>query len=267
MLIINADDFGAVTSTTDAVCEAFDAAVITSTSGMVWMSDSVRAAGIAAERGFPLGLHLNLSLPFSARDVPRSVQDRQLRLTEVFTRDGWWKEPGRRFDPKLLRDAIDDQVERFCKQFGQPTHIDGHHHVHLYEAVLDLLPRTWPIRPPLRAPERVDAPPNRRERHVRRRFCTPDIALALDGLRPVPDGAGLELLDRAHKLSVEVMAHPRQPHEMKFLMSPECRAVLDSLTLGSYGDLRPAVGQRGFVDKYLQRFTRNVLTDLTRPPA
>jgi chitin disaccharide deacetylase len=242
MLIVNADDFGAAPSTTDAICAAFDAAVITSTSAMVWMNDSARAAGIAAERGLPLGLHLNLSLPFSGREVPQSVRERQLRLTEVFTRDGWWKEAGRRFDRKLLRGAIDDQVERFCEQFGPPTHIDGHHHVHLYEAVLDVLPRTWPIRPPLRSPAQVDARFNRRERQLHRRFCAPDRALALDRLRPAAGGAGLEVLDRAHKLSVEVMAHPRQPEEMEFLMASEWRAILDSLTLGCYADLVRARG-------------------------
>jgi predicted glycoside hydrolase/deacetylase ChbG (UPF0249 family) len=240
VLIVNADDFGATRSTTDAICETFDAAAITSTSAMVWMSDSARAAGIALERDLPLGLHLNLTLPFSGRDVPQSVRERQLRLTEVFTRDGWWKEAGRRFDRKLLQAAIDDQLERFCEQFGQPTHIDGHHHVHLYAAVLDLLPQTWPIRPPLRAPAQADARHNKRERHLHRRFRAPDLAFALVRLQQAAGEAGLEVLDCARRQCVEVMAHPRQPGEMEFLLSSEWRAMLDSLTLGSYADLKPA---------------------------
>ncbi len=244
MLIVNADDFGATPSTTDAICEAFDAAVITSTSGMVWMNDSTRAADIAAERGLSLGLHLNLTLPFSGLDVPQKVQERQLRLTEVFTRDGWWREAGRRIDRKLLSGAIEDQVEGFCELFGQPTHIDGHHHVHLYEAVLDLLPRTWPIRPPLRAPAQVDARLNRRERHLRRRFRAPDLALALDRLKPAAGEASLDVLDRARGLCIEVMTHPRQPPEMEFLRTSEWRATLDSLTLGSYADMTPAASHR-----------------------
>jgi chitin disaccharide deacetylase len=240
VLIVNADDFGATRSTTDAISETFDAFAITSTSAMVWMSDSARAADIATERGLPLGLHLNLTLPFSSRDVPQSVLERQLRLTEVFTRDGWWKEAGRRFDHKLLQAAIDDQLERFCEQFGQPTHIDGHHHVHLYAAVLDLLPQTWPIRPLLRDPAQAEARYNKRERHLHKRFRAPDLTLALTRLQTATGDAALEVLDCARRLCVEVMVHPRQPVEMELLMSPAWRARLDSLTLGSYADLAKA---------------------------
>jgi chitin disaccharide deacetylase len=237
MLIVNADDFGGSATATDAICEAFEAAAITSASGMVWMRDSARAASISVERALPMGLHLNLTLPFSGREVPRSVQERQLLLTELFTRDGWWKEADRRFDRELLRGAIEDQVERFCEQFGEPTHIDGHHHVHLYDAVLDLLPRTWPLRPPLRAPARADARLNRRERRLRRRFRAPDLSFAFERVHPALGGAGLEALDRARSICVEVMTHPRQPSEMEVLRASEWRAALNSLPLGSYADL------------------------------
>src|SRR5271166_6485686 len=98
MLIVNADDYGAGTSATNAICEAFDAGAITSTSGMVWMNDSARAASCAAERGLPVGLHLNLTLPFAASDVPRDVRERQQQLTEVFTSDSWHEDPTRRAD-------------------------------------------------------------------------------------------------------------------------------------------------------------------------
>lgn len=237
MLIVNADDFAGSATATDAICEAFDIGVITSASAMVWMRDSARAAGIALERALPLGLHLNLTLPFSGRDVPPSVQERQRRLTEIFTRDGWWREAERRFDRPLLRGAIEDQVGRFCEQFGQPTHIDGHHHVHLYEAVLDLLPRTWPIRPPLRAPAQADARLNRRERRLRRRFRAPDLSFAFERLHPAVGGVGLEVLDRARGMCVEVMTHPRQSSEMEAMTDPQWRATLDSLPLGCYADI------------------------------
>jgi predicted glycoside hydrolase/deacetylase ChbG (UPF0249 family) len=239
MLIVNADDFGSGSNVTDAICEAFDAAVITSASGMVWMHDSTRAADIAVERSLPLGLHLNLTLPFSGLDVSQSVQERQRRLTEIFTRDGWWREAGRRFDRELLRSAIEDQVERFCEQFGEPTHIDGHHHVHLYEAVLELLPRTWPLRPPLRAPAQAGARLNRRERRLHRRFRAPDLSFAFERVHPAVGGTGLEVLDRAREVCVEVMTHPhpRKPSETAVLFASEWRAVLDSLPLGCYADL------------------------------
>jgi len=237
MLIVNADDYGAATSATNAICEAFDDRAITSASGMVWMGDSARAASLAGERGLPVGLHLNLTLPFAARDVPPGVRERQRRLTEVFTSDGWREDASHWPDRGLLREAIDEQIERFCEQFGQPTHIDGHHHVHVYDAVLELLPTTWPIRQLLRTPERVDARPSRRELNLRRRFVTPDVTLAFEHVHPAVGGAGLEALDRAKEVCVEVMTHPQRRVELDALMGSEWRATLATLPLGCYLDL------------------------------
>jgi chitin disaccharide deacetylase len=237
MLIVNADDYGARTSATNAICDAFDAGAITSTSAMVWMGDSARAASRASEHGLPVGLHLNLTLPFAARNVPSGVRERQRRLTEVFNRDGWWEDPARRVDRELLRGAIGDQLERFCEQFGQPTHIDGHHHVHLHEAVLELLPQAWPIRTVVRDPAQADSGLSQRERRLRRRFRAPDMALPFEKVHPDFGGVGLNVLDRAHDVCVEVMTHPQQQVELDALMGSEWRATLAALPLGSYLDL------------------------------
>jgi chitin disaccharide deacetylase len=238
VLIVNADDFASGATATDAICEAFDARAITSASGMVWMRDSVRAATIAAERALPLGLHLNLTLPFSGADVPRAAQERQRRLTELFTRDGWWREADRRFERGLLRDAIEDQVERFCEQFGQPTHIDGHHHVHVYDEVLAVLPRTWPVRRILRTPGQADAGLDSRERRLHQSFRGPDLSLAFERIHPALGGSGVQVLERARERCVEVMTHPLQAAEQEALKGSLWRATLDSLPLGSYVDLR-----------------------------
>jgi predicted glycoside hydrolase/deacetylase ChbG (UPF0249 family) len=237
MLIVNADDYGARTSATNAICEAFDAGAITSTSGMVWMDDSIRAASFAAERGLPVGLHLNLTLPFAARDAPLDVRQRQQRLTEVFTKDGWWEDSVRRPDRELLRDAISDQLDRFSEQFGRPTHIDGHHHVHLHEAVMELLPQAFPVRTVPRAPEWANARLSQRERRLRRRFRTPDLALPFEKLHPACGGMGLDVLDYARDVCVEVMTHPQQRVELDALMGSEWRATLAALPLGCYLDL------------------------------
>lgn len=240
MLIVNADDFGAGKTTTDPICQAFDAGVVTSTSGMVWMSDTIRAARIAVERSLPVGLHLNLTLPFTSREVPPEVRDRQRRLTEIFTSDGWRDTKARRPTVELLRDAIRDQLESFCKHFGQPTHIDGHHHVHLHEAVLELLPRTWPIRPVPRRPAEADARPGRRARSLRAHFLAPDLTFTFEHVHPDVGGTGLDLLARAHTACIEVTTHPQREVELRALLGSEWRDALAALPLGNYADLRPA---------------------------
>jgi predicted glycoside hydrolase/deacetylase ChbG (UPF0249 family) len=240
MLIVNADDFGASQTVTDAICQTFDAGVVTSTSGMVWMSDTIRASQIALERGLPVGLHLNLTLPFTSHEVPPEVRDRQRRLTDIFTSDGWQDTKARRPTAELLRDAIRDQLDDFCKHFGPPTHIDGHHHVHLHEAVLELLPRTWPIRPVPGRPAEADARPDRRTRSLRARFLAPDLTFTFEHVHPDVGGTGLDLLARAHTACIEVTTHPQRKVELEALLGSEWRQVLAALPLGCYTDLMPA---------------------------
>src|SRR5918995_991203 len=102
---------------------------------MVHMTDSARAARLAAVRGLPTGLHLNLTTPFTDSDVPAEVAARQEVLCRHFA------EPRRRWlpAPRLRREigaAIADQLWEYERLFGHPpTHVDGHEHIHGCPAV------------------------------------------------------------------------------------------------------------------------------------
>jgi predicted glycoside hydrolase/deacetylase ChbG (UPF0249 family) len=233
MLIVNADDMGASPSTTDPVIACFAAGTITSTSAMVWMPDTDRAAALARERDLPVGLHLNFTLPFGADVVPAPVRARQLEVTHLFTAPG--ARPG---DPHpgaapLIAAAIADQLAQFRAQFGEPTHIDGHHHIHVARAVLAQLPRSLPIRPPLHP----DSGRPFGQRWLIRRFRGPATCLAFERVHPALGGEGLAVLEPARRQVVEVMVHPTQPAERAALDGPEWRQALDGLALGSYRDL------------------------------
>ncbi len=234
MLIVNADDMGASPSTTDPVVECFAAGVITSASAMVWMPDSERAARIARELNLPVGLHLNFTLPFAGPDVPDDVRARQLRLTARFGARAQDDNAGADADGSApIAAVLDDQLQRFRELFGEPTHLDGHHHVHVDPAVLEHLPRALPIRPPLNASAKRTfgrARPLRRFRH-------PDACLAFERVHPALGGEGLKALAQAHRRTVEVMVHPAQGREREALLSSDWRAALAELTLGSYRDL------------------------------
>ena len=234
MLIVNADDMGASPSTTDPVVECFDAGVITSASAMVWMPDSERAARIARELSLPVGLHLNFTLPFAGPDVPDDVRERQLRLTAMFG-TGAQDDDARAgaADSALIPAALDDQLQRFRELFGEPTHLDGHHHVHVDPAVVEHLPRMLPIRPPLS----TSAKRTFGQAWLLRRFRHPDACLAFERLHPALGGEGLEALAQAHRRTVEVMVHPAQEREHEALLSSDWHAALAELTLGSYRDL------------------------------
>src|SRR5947209_15703921 len=111
---------------------------------MVYMQDSQRAAAIARERGLPVGLHLNLTFPFDDPHAPADVRRRQARAVRSFRRlrlHNWVVFPKRRLYYPWLRDRVDacvrDQLDAFRALYGrEPTHIDGHHHVHLTPTVL-----------------------------------------------------------------------------------------------------------------------------------
>jgi chitin disaccharide deacetylase len=233
MLIVNADDMGASPSTTDPVLECFAAGAITSTSAMVWMDDTARAAERARERGLPVGLHLNLTMAYNADQVPADVRQRQLAVTQRFDPDSWRGRDDRPVDAALVAAAIADQLGRFRELFGEPSHIDGHHHIHLHPAVLAALPRSLPIRPPL-SPEGATS---LGQRWLLRRFKRPDRCLAFVRVHPALGGEGLDVLSQARQQTIEVMVHPAQTDELAALRSADWLAALAEVPLGSYREL------------------------------
>jgi chitin disaccharide deacetylase len=232
VLIVNADDLGATPSATDPAIECFDAGALTSATAMVWMHDSGRAARLARERALPVGLHLNLTLPFADPSAPADVRSRQLALTGEFDRDSWRRSARGDLAEAEIARSIEDQLERFSEQFGQASHLDGHHHVHVHPAVLAQLPRSLPIRPPLAGAERRTLG----QRWLRRRFRGADTCLPFQQVHPAL-GGDIALLDAARHRVVEVMVHPALPQEREALLSAEWRAALARLPLGSYRDL------------------------------
>lgn len=242
MLIVNADDWGHTTKVTDAIVDCFEAGLVSSTTAMVWMRDSSRAADIARERRLPVGLHLNLTAEFEGRDIPQRVRERQRRVLGLFSRDAWRETSPPAVDPVAVRDAVQDQLDRFREEFGEPTHIDGHHHIHVHPAVLAMLPPELPIRSVPRPPGAMDAPWDERDRAVHEGFAAPDITLELHRLHPALGGAGLEPLARARSQTIELVTHPYA--DRAALESDAWRELVASLRLGSYRDLeRPPVNR------------------------
>src|SRR5271166_649812 len=237
VLIVNADDFGASPNASDPVIELYGLGAVSSASAMVRMRDTARAASLAREHGLPTGLHLNLTLPFQDPAVPGPARERQRRLTGTFGRESWRGERPERPDARLLADVIEDQLECFRGAFGEPTHIDGHHHIHVHPAVLDQLPDGLPVRPILSTPSQAAGRPSARQRDLRRRFRGPDLCFAFEHVDPSLGGDGLAVLDYSLARSLEIMVHPQQERERTALGSAQWREALAGLTVASYADL------------------------------
>jgi chitin disaccharide deacetylase len=271
LLIVNADDWGGFREGTDAIERCFATGAISSTTAMVHMADSRRAAELAREHGRPTGLHLNLTQPFDAPEVPAATRERQLRLCAHFRRLSlrrWTRSPDPRVH-RLVADAIAEQLEAYGALYGhEPTHLDSHHHVHLCPDVYRsrAFPRDLPVRQTLSfAPARPndasarsdgvapsDASVGRasprlgftraastlkhallaRRFHTTERFwCASEISLGQRSL-PITDIAA-----HAATHTVEVMVHPSFADELPVLLGEQWRAALGGAPLGSYAQL------------------------------
>ncbi len=246
LLIVNADDWGVDRPTTDAIGECFREGRLTSASAMVWMADSDRAARNALELGLPVGLHLNLTSPYTDPGAPAEARERQSRLA-AYLRSGRWKRVVP--NPRLQRDVsstIDDQVRRFRELYGrEPTHVDGETHVHTWPNVLASRALEAGTRVRLSwTHERGQKPGWKRlvrwttNSYIRRRFVTTTYFVSIREIEPVFGGQGIERrLDMARRVPVEVMVHPGWEDERAYLLSAGWKRLIEGHRLGSYADL------------------------------
>ena len=148
-LIINADDWGRDYETTERIHECWRVGAISSSSAMVFMQDSERAAEIAHDRGLDAGLHLNFTTPFSGLHVTSRLHAHQGALSRHLTRSRFAQTM---FHPALARSfeyVARAQYDEYSRLYGaEPKRIDGHHHMHLCANVLvqGLLPSGAVIR-------------------------------------------------------------------------------------------------------------------------
>ena len=135
-LIINADDLGICSERDAGILELFALGVITSASLLVNGDSAALAATRALAAGLPLGLHLNLSE--GRCDTPHSLTDARgmmlgkFGLRKVLSDNTF-------HDDDLVRE-IRRQFDTFIALTGElPSHVDGHHHIHVEPAVATVL--------------------------------------------------------------------------------------------------------------------------------
>jgi predicted glycoside hydrolase/deacetylase ChbG (UPF0249 family) len=143
MLIINADDWGRSVGETDAAFRCYKKGRVTSVSAMVFMADSKRAAELAKEDNLEVGLHLNFTEKFTTPGITTTLANYYNRIVRFLTRNRYSQVL---YNPFLRREfsySYQAQAEEFARLFGKrPSHIDGHHHMHLCANLLfsDMIP-------------------------------------------------------------------------------------------------------------------------------
>jgi hopanoid biosynthesis associated protein HpnK len=139
-LVVVADDFGISSTVNRAVAEACEKGIVTSASIMAGGEAFEEAADIARKmKALSVGLHLTLCDGKAA--LPASSASDLADAAGCF--DGSPARAWIRYSNPGLLEQLDREIEA---QFGRlvrsginPTHIDGHHHLHMHPVIFALV--------------------------------------------------------------------------------------------------------------------------------
>jgi chitin disaccharide deacetylase len=243
MLIINADDLGRTPLATDNILACHARGRVTCASAMVFMVDSERSARRAQESGLETGLHLNFSEPFTGDRVPSGLLNDQKRVRRFLKASRYALVLYHPFLARAFTRVVKAQHAEYRRLYNdEPSHFDGHQHLHLATNVLTsgAIPRGTKVRRNFSFHDSQKSRINLWYRAIvdrallRRHRCTDlffSIAnyLSLDGLQ--------HIVHLANGKRVELMTHPEWPREYGFLTTDAVAGVLSGTTLIGYRDL------------------------------
>lgn len=243
MLIINADDWGRSIGETEAALACVKAGRVTSVSAMVFMADSARAAKLAHEHHVDVGLHLNLTEQFTGGSVPRAVEEDHERIIRYLKGS---KHAQLIYHPLLRRQftaSFTAQLMEFERLYGRPpSHVDGHHHMHLCSNMLlsAAIPTGMKMRRNFSFWPGEKSFLNRTyralvDRWLGRRFRLPDYFFCV--LQTSRAGRMDRVKTLAQSAHVELMTHPVVAEESRYLLSGEFTTWLQGVQTGSYSQL------------------------------
>jgi len=231
-LIVNADDFGRNRETTDRIVACAMCGSVSSTSAMVLMEDSQRAACLARERGIDCGLHLNFTAAYTMNSVSPSLVKHQGQIRRFLLRSTFAQIL---FHPGLVGSfqyVVAAQLEEYQRLYDkQPDRIDGHHHMHLCANVLfgELIPPGVIVRRSFSFLPGEKSWLNRAyrrwiDRRLARRYRLVDLMFSIEPF--LRKGSLRRIVPLARHSVVELETHPVNPEEYRLLTSGE---LLDQL--------------------------------------
>lgn len=251
-VIINADDWGRNEETTDRTLDCIRARGVSSVSAMLFMQDAERAAAIAAENQIDVGLHLNLTTPFSAASVDKKLAGHQNRLRRYLRISPLAPAIFNPFLVNSFRYVVAAHLDEFQRLYHrQPARIDGHHHMHLCANVLwsGLLPSGTIVRRNFSFSRGEKSFVNRWYRKqidkvLLRRYRVTDFFFSLPPLQP--DSRLERIFALGLKHAVEIETHPVNADEYRFFTEGGVTSYLREVSLSSfsqyfYGDRSLAV--------------------------
>ena len=139
-LIVNADDLGWTDGVNRGILRAFRGGIVTSTSLLA--NGTAFAQGVKAAKSAPglgVGVHLNLSdgAPVADRESVTSLLDENGKFA-AGPESLLWKRARRRLVLDEVEEEWDAQIQKVRDAGIQPTHLDGHKHVHMLPDLFDI---------------------------------------------------------------------------------------------------------------------------------
>ncbi len=133
-LIVNADDFGLCEGVNNGIIEAYQNGIVTSTTMLANAQGFDHAVKLLKENpGIAVGVHLALTI------------GNPVTKCESLSKDGSFYKLGEiadkiaTFNPEELRAEFKAQIDKIVSQGIKITHIDGHHHIHAQEGVINIV--------------------------------------------------------------------------------------------------------------------------------
>jgi chitin disaccharide deacetylase len=240
MLIINADDWGRSEAETDVALRCYRESRITSASAMVFMKDSSRAAEAANENQVNVGLHLNFSEAFTDNRCPGKLKDYHGSIVRFLTRNKYSQLLYNPFLRKAFAYSYAAQAEEFVRLFGKaPSHVDGHHHMHLCGNVLlsEIIPAGMRMRRNFSFWSGEKSTLNRTYRALVDRWLSRRYKLAdyfFDLSQSIRENRIDRVITLAKSRKVELMTHPIVQMESDYLTSDQFGLMLQRVEVGGY---------------------------------
>jgi predicted glycoside hydrolase/deacetylase ChbG (UPF0249 family) len=155
-LVVNADDGGLAATTDEAILRCARHGVVRSASVVANGPTAAAFVRRALTQGLDLGLHLNLTQGVALAGAHPTLTDARGRFFPKA--EAWRRAAAGVIDPDAVGREADAQWERLVALGAEPTHVDGHNHVHLFPAARDVLAElaagAW-----VRTPRDREAPP------------------------------------------------------------------------------------------------------------
>lgn len=230
-IIVNADDWGRDALTTDRSLDCVLQGTVSSVSAMVFMEDSERAADLAKQHAVDAGLHLNLTLTYSALHCPARLVEHQGKIARFLK--------AHKLAPAIYHPGLASsfeyvakmQLEEYERLYGASANrVDGHHHMHLCANVArqELIPSGVIVRRNFSFGPGEKGFFNRayrlrQDRQLARRHRITDFFFDLQPLEPCHRLT--KILELAARFAVEIETHPIRESEYSFLMNGNLCAV------------------------------------------